>query len=912
MIERNNPQNTRMRVSLAGKRDLDRLDMRIHVIGFVISLPSFILLMVVSVLVFFRFDAHMFGWFWITIGLALAVLIVPYVVIMRMRFRTVRRLLERSLEEGAGTHAPPSPRDLLRLEHYPLFMGTLACACLIVGVTMGAFLFYFAAGYNAWLTLYYFIIAVAIALACSYMLIYIVYQLMDPARRLVYGRYGLSRDARGFNLRTRIAAMGALFCLVPLLAALIVSVTFYTFETHDSLKKQGAHNAESISRWVEESALPEQRAGDLALTTDETWLLLDGNGNVVDELRLGEGVDPEEIPALLEKLGELEEGEEPAVLNQRMDLVAAAAPVADSRYNVVEVLPLGPFQGATNLLFALFALLFVVVIVIAVVLTRLTSNSVIVPLHDLEQAAEGVSRGDLTVEVSIAAADEVGRLTSSFGGMVDNLHVMSINSLQAAEETSDGASNVSSTTEEFQATLQQLTGVIEGLAENTTSEAQMADRVYGLISEIHQALETASGQADEGADVSRTSSELAEEGRRDAMTAVAKMGSVRASIGETASIIGTLEEQISEIGVIVEVIDNIADQTNLLSLNAAIEAARAQEHGRGFSVVAEEVKKLAEESARSTSRIALLVREIQRNTSAAVSATRKGTEEMDSGVQAVQVAGDSLEKIYDFVKRAEELSRTVAETTRQHLGLIDKGIGAMEDIRNIAEQNASSSQGNCRGGGGTVRLHAGTGFHQPAAGLPGRTSQGDRLDLPVVAGSVHEVLDEGVGDGHAPVLAEGARGEFDAHRPLAALVLAGLDLADDREHQLAVVPRARDLLYPAALLDVHLQDGVEHLVGGQGIGVQLVGSELGRGRPLDYLRRDELAAIQFVDVARQAVDVPLEKILDESETPHHVAVEGAVAHGELAFVAGGQHQPAVLVGVGHQQVAADACLQVLR
>ena len=139
---------------------------------------------------------------------------------------------------------------------------------------------------------------------------------------------------------------------------------------------------------------------------------------------------------------------------------------------------------------------------------------------------------------------------------------------------------------------------------------------------------------------------------------------------------------------IVEVIDNIADQTNLLSLNAAIEAARAQEHGRGFSVVAKEVKKLAEESARSTSRIALLVREIQRNTSVAVQTTERGSEEVDAGMQAVQVAEGSLEKIYEYVKKAEALS-TPWQTTREHLGLIEQGIGAMEDIRNIAEQASS-------------------------------------------------------------------------------------------------------------------------------------------------------------------------------------------------------------------------------
>jgi methyl-accepting chemotaxis protein len=678
------------------KGDLDRLTRRVHLLGFLITLPVFLVISVTSVLLYFHFNARMFAWFWIATGISVAVLLVPYVVAIRVRFHKVRRVLEQARDDSSGAGASLDPRDLLCVERYPVYMGVTAFIVLTTGVIIGALTFYFFAGFNGWISILYFVVETCEALTCAYLQAYIIYWVMDPARRMVYDRYGLPHGVTGISLKARLAAMAVLFIMVPLIISWVASASIYIFQTHSDLKEHGQRNAEILSIMVEQGstdgdyALPLAGTTELALTGNEVWLLLDRQGEIAGERSIGKGVGQEEMTKLLEKLASVDGSG--AVLNERLDLIAAAAPVGSTGYRVVEVFPLAPYQEASGTILGLFAILAAFILILGALLARLTSDSVTIPMHDLEEAAGKVAEGDLTVQVSVSAADEVGHLTYSFGNMVGSLHHMSTESLEAAEETSEGATGVSATTEEFQASLEQLTGVIENLAENASSESKMADRVYALIGEIYKALESSSAQADEGVVVSHTSSELAEGGKKDAIAAVERMGSVKDSITETAGIIGRLDEQISEIGVIVEVIDNIADQTNLLSLNAAIEAARAQEHGRGFSVVAEEVKKLAEESARSTSRIAGLVREIQRNTSVAVQATERGTMEVDAGAQAVQVAGESLEKIYEFVKKAEGLSRTVAETTREHLGLIEQGIGAMEDIRNIAEQNASSSE----------------------------------------------------------------------------------------------------------------------------------------------------------------------------------------------------------------------------
>jgi methyl-accepting chemotaxis protein len=325
------------------------------------------------------------------------------------------------------------------------------------------------------------------------------------------------------------------------------------------------------------------------------------------------------------------------------------------------------------------------------VFTRLTADSIIRPLRKLEKASDQVAGGDLTVTLDVTSSDEIGRVSNSFSSMVANLHEISSHTFEAAEETSEGATGVSTITEQSQASIEQLSRVISQLAENAMEEARMAGNIHELSGEIYEALEQSAIQADSGVEISRSSSRLAEEGLRDAKAVEERMAMVRDGIVETARIIRVLGELSGEIGIIVDVIKSIAGQTNLLALNAAIEAARAQEQGRGFWVVAEEVRKLAEESSQSSTRIVGLVMEIQKNTSNAVNMTEKGTEDISSGMDALQVAGRTLESINDHVKKAEGLSSAIAETIQIHLELGRKIQVATRDISNIAEQNASSS-----------------------------------------------------------------------------------------------------------------------------------------------------------------------------------------------------------------------------
>ncbi len=668
---------------------IERLTLRVHAIGFVTTLPLYLALTLLGAVVYFRFDARMLAWYGITFVIGFAVLILPYLLVLLSLYRRLRRCLE-PLADGGAAGRIPGEREQLFIERYPLCMGVSAFIALVSGNALATLIFYLAAEYNPWLALYYFAVGFSVGLVCGYLQAYIIFNLMKPLRASYYAAFPMDPRARGLSLRGRVFALAALFLLVPLILGWVTSALVSFFNVRDDASRLCLNGARQVAARLQDYVQDPEWAMRGAQTPfeDDLMQVLDGSGQVLLEVRRGRAPEGEAVERLrLEILS----GKETAI-SRRSDLVAAAVPIPGSDRLLLEVIPLSPLMGFNLANLGLFAILGALFIGLGMFLIRMTADTFTVPLRELEKAAAKVAEGDLTVEVEPAAADEIGYLTRSFSVMVESLHRLSSDSLRAAEETSDGAEGVSATTEELQASVEQLSSVIQQLAENAAAQSRTTEGVFKLIEEIYQALETSSHQADEGAEASRASSKLAEEGRRDAQEAVEKMRSVRESINETAAIIQSLGAQTGEIGVIVEIIDNIADQTNLLALNAAIEAARAQEHGRGFSVVAEEVRKLAEESAQSTARITGLVREIQRNAAAAVDVTMRGTEDVHAGMQAVEVAGRSLEKIYDFVKRAEELSTAVAETTRRHLELIEQGLEAMENIRQISEQTAASSE----------------------------------------------------------------------------------------------------------------------------------------------------------------------------------------------------------------------------
>ncbi len=640
-----------------------------------------------------RFNLEMMKIFLYSALITTAIALTPALLVFVPLTNRLKRALKTALDLRDRGIKQDDTRPLAVVDDYPLTVAIIVFFGVLLAASSMAIFFHFWGGLNTGLSLVFIVIGVSVAAAVAYMVFFVLYMGLEGVRHKAYGAFDWSGYRRGVSLRIRIIGLPLLVAMFLVTLGWAIAVSGSAFQARDEMLERKSESLATLATAVENTGDGLNQPADTGILTGnvasgaDAVLLVDGAGEVVEVVRPGEGLEAGDVAQLASRL--VRDGQTTST-DRGMDLGVVAVPAGEALFLVV-VFKISYLGSHVASLTYLFLLTIAFMMPMLFIFTRLTAGSIIRPLRKLEKASDLVAGGDLTVNLDASSSDEIGRVSDSFSSMVAHLHEISSHTFEAAEETSEGAIGVSAITEQTQESIEQLSRVIGQLAENAMVEARMAGDIHQLSDEIYEALEQSSIQAGSSVEVSRDSSRLAEAGLRDAKTAVEKMAMVRDGITDTARIIRTLGELSGEIGIIVDVIKSIAGQTNLLALNAAIEAARAQEQGKGFWVVAEEVRKLAEESSRSSTRIVGLVMEIQKNTSNAVDMTEKGTEDISSGMDALQVAGKTLENINDHVRKAEGLSSAIAETIQVHLELGRKIQQATREISNIAEQNASSS-----------------------------------------------------------------------------------------------------------------------------------------------------------------------------------------------------------------------------
>lgn len=327
----------------------------------------------------------------------------------------------------------------------------------------------------------------------------------------------------------------------------------------------------------------------------------------------------------------------------------------------------------------------IVAVVIALIIAFVISIMISKPVKRISDAANQIANGDLTgEEITLRNRDELNDLAISFNTMTTNLRTM----IEAVGATSE---QVAASSEELQASAEQntkaseqISEIVEELATGTSGQVDIVSRSSQAMNEMA----TGSGQIAELAQsVSESAIDAANqsaEGNVIIQDAVEQMGSVQASITSLSKLMMGLGERSAEIGTITEVINGIARQTNLLALNAAIEAARAGEHGRGFAVVADEVRKLAEESSTSAQRITDLVHLMQQDTSQAVAAVKENSVETENGMEVVTKAGHAFEQILNAVNKVAGEIQEVSAGAEQMAASSDEVVKYMEQISSIA------------------------------------------------------------------------------------------------------------------------------------------------------------------------------------------------------------------------------------
>ncbi len=316
-------------------------------------------------------------------------------------------------------------------------------------------------------------------------------------------------------------------------------------------------------------------------------------------------------------------------------------------------------------------IILVVALIVSVGLGYLISQIITRPLKRIVAVVEKVSQGDLTEKIDIHRKDEIGRLSQAANLMIDNLHKLIQNALGSAQNVAAAAQQISSSTEE--------------IASGSTDQASAAQTMNELFKELSDAINSVAINAEEASTVSNQTVDVANAGGKIVKESIDGMITVNDQMTR-------LEQDSKQIGDIIEVIDEISEQTNLLALNAAIEAARAGEQGRGFAVVADEVRKLAERSSEATKQITGIIKGMQDNTGLSVKsvseAVEKTTEINEAFQNIVGMISDSSTKVNEIAAACEEQ----AAQTKDVLRSIETISAASEEAAAASEETASTSQ----------------------------------------------------------------------------------------------------------------------------------------------------------------------------------------------------------------------------
>ena len=289
-------------------------------------------------------------------------------------------------------------------------------------------------------------------------------------------------------------------------------------------------------------------------------------------------------------------------------------------------------------------------------------------LRLMDELAE-FSNGDLTVEAQVTE-DFTGAIADSVNYAIESMREL----VGTINRTSTQVSNASNSTRL----------IAEQMQSSSTEQAQKIHTIAKIIGDMVRSLDRVATSTSDSAEIAHNSVRIAREGAQQVRNTINGMNNIRGNIQETRTLIKRLGESSQEIGNIVEIIKSIADQTNILALNAAIQANSAGEAGRGFAVVADEVQRLAERSSNATKRIEGLVKTIQNDTNAAVASMERSTKEVVEGANIAEEAGTALSKIEDVSTSLASLIEKVSDSTRK-VSTMAEGIASdMAQINQMA------------------------------------------------------------------------------------------------------------------------------------------------------------------------------------------------------------------------------------
>ncbi|MEW8093816.1 MAG: methyl-accepting chemotaxis protein [Candidatus Thiodiazotropha endolucinida] len=316
--------------------------------------------------------------------------------------------------------------------------------------------------------------------------------------------------------------------------------------------------------------------------------------------------------------------------------------------------------------------------IISLVLAYHTITTITKGVNQIELKAKQLSDGDLGARVEYSNKDELGRIATAFNKMADKFH-------DTINEVKDSVTQLAAAAEETSTVTTQTT---QGISQQLTETSQVAT----AMNEMSATVQEVARNAVDAAEAAREADNTFHQGKQVIDKVIDAIGELAKEVEQAAGVIQQLESESMNIGSVLDVIKSIAEQTNLLALNAAIEAARAGEQGRGFAVVADEVRTLAGRTQESTQEIEEMISKLQAGANNAVKVMAEGKEMTQVGVEQAAAAGEALQTINTAVEQISNMNTQIASAAEEQSSVTEEINRSIVSINEVAEQSAAGAQ----------------------------------------------------------------------------------------------------------------------------------------------------------------------------------------------------------------------------